>query len=87
VFHRFVDFSSSGRNETGSPSGVLGVVVTAGNEPLPRGVVESFGFVFVDIRNCCIVNERNSDGFGPLQCQYLHAYVIGVKKRDNPKNE
>jgi hypothetical protein len=29
VFHRFVDFSSSRRNESGSPSGVLGVVVTA----------------------------------------------------------
>jgi hypothetical protein len=42
VFYRFVDFSSSGRNETGSPSGVLGDVVAAGNELLPKGVVESF---------------------------------------------
>jgi hypothetical protein len=42
VFHRFVDFSSSGCNEMGSLSSVLGVVVTVGNEPLPSGVVESF---------------------------------------------
>jgi hypothetical protein len=42
MFHRFVDFSSSGHNETGSSWGVLGVIVTADNEPLPKDVVESF---------------------------------------------
>jgi hypothetical protein len=41
-FHPFVGFSSFGRNETGSPCGVLGVIVNAGNEPLPKSVVESF---------------------------------------------
>jgi hypothetical protein len=42
MFHRFVDFSSSGLNEMGSPCGVLGVIATAGNEPLRKGDVENF---------------------------------------------
>jgi hypothetical protein len=42
MFHRFVNFPSSGLYETRSPCGVFGVIVTADNELVPKGVVESF---------------------------------------------
>jgi hypothetical protein len=45
VFHRFVDYPSSGRNKSGSPGCVFGVVVTAGYESLPKGVVVVVGGV------------------------------------------
>jgi hypothetical protein len=42
TFHRFEDFSSSRRNESGSPVGVLGVIVAAGEESRPKGAVKIF---------------------------------------------
>jgi hypothetical protein len=59
VFHRFVDFSPSGRNETGSPSGVLSVVATAGNEPLPKGVVKNFWLLLFEDVFGWKINSRN----------------------------
>jgi hypothetical protein len=40
TFHRFEDFSSSRRNDAGSPVCVLGVVVTVGEKSWSEGAVE-----------------------------------------------
>jgi hypothetical protein len=47
-FNSFEDFPSSGRNESGYPGCMFGVVVTAGYETLPKRVVVVVELVLCD---------------------------------------
>jgi hypothetical protein len=60
VFRSFEEFPSSGRNKSGSPGSVFGVVVTSGNETLPKRVVVVLELLLCDDWFGWKVDSRNS---------------------------